>query len=166
MVGKYGEKYGDMIAGGAFFLFSVMLYRMSLDLKMSSISKFGGTVVPKAIAVIMAILSIILFTGGLLKFKNAAAAKGEPARKEEPRAQGFIPVVIVLAVAILYALLLQKIGFIIMTSLCLGAQMYVLSGFRTEKLLKFGIIAVVFSTGVYFLFVKLFYLMLPSGILG
>ncbi len=63
----------------------------------------------------------------------------------------------------LYYKLLKKVGFLILTPLYFfGSSML----FGYKKKIKCAIIAVVFSTAIYFLFVKVFMVILPRGILG
>ena len=63
----------------------------------------------------------------------------------------------------LYYAFLKKIGFLILTPVYLFLSM-LLFGYR--KWIRMVIYSVVFSTGVYYLFVKVFLVLLPKGLLG
>jgi hypothetical protein len=66
----------------------------------------------------------------------------------------------------LYALLITKVGFLITTTVYLFIQINILSPKQSRKHLMFAIISVVASVVIYYIFVKVFNLMLPAGILG
>ena len=63
----------------------------------------------------------------------------------------------------IYYSLLKKVGFLILTPIYLYAS-FVLFGYR--KWIRGILYSVAFSTTVYFLFVKVFLVLLPKGILG
>ena len=72
-------------------------------------------------------------------------------------------VVMVLLGLVLYALFLQSVGFIICTFLLVIYQARVLQPGRWVRNIVIGAI---FSVSVYFIFVKILNVMLPSGLLG
>ena len=63
----------------------------------------------------------------------------------------------------LYYTFLKKVGFLVLTPVFLFAS-FMLFGYR--KWIRGAIYSVAFSTAVYFLFVKVFLVLLPKGILG
>jgi putative tricarboxylic transport membrane protein len=65
-----------------------------------------------------------------------------------------------------YAALLPMVGFMITTAVYLFLQINILAENQHRKPVLFGIISVVTSVSVYYLFVMVFHLMLPAGILG
>lgn len=70
---------------------------------------------------------------------------------------------IMLVFTLLYYFLIKPVGFLITTPLYLFAS-FILFGYK--KKLKGAIIALIFSVSVYFLFTKVFLVILPRGILG
>lgn len=66
---------------------------------------------------------------------------------------------------IIYALLMKSIGFVIMTFIYMMAQMFILKEGKKNWLLMV-IISLVMSVGIYFLFTRIFNIMLPAGILS
>ena len=70
---------------------------------------------------------------------------------------------IMLLLTLLYYKLLKPVGFLLTTPLYLFAS-FILFGYK--KKVKAAIIAIVFSVVVYFLFTKVFLVILPRGILG
>ncbi len=77
-----------------------------------------------------------------------------------------IPVLATMGLIIVYLLLLREIGFLIMTTIYLVLQMYVLAKPAQRNLPLFLVIAVVVAGVVYYVFRYFFNLMLPTGILG
>ena len=70
---------------------------------------------------------------------------------------------IMLALTLLYYYLLKPVGFLITTPIYLFAS-FILFGYKRK--LKGAVIALIFSIAVYFLFTKVFLVILPRGILG
>ena len=71
--------------------------------------------------------------------------------------------VLILFGLLLYTVFLQPVGFIICTSLLVIYQARVLERGRWIRNIVIGL---VFSIGVYFIFVKVLNVMLPAGVLG
>lgn len=161
------KKYSDIISGGVFLLFSLILLAMSQKIEVSTISEYGGSIVPQGIAVLMAILSFLVVVGGVKKLKaDKPGSTDEIEADVDSRNKGFIPLAGIIIVSAMYVFLLNSIGFIIMTSICLSCQMFILSGLRRKKIPLFIIVSTLFTLGIEYVFVNVFYLMLPSGILG
>ena len=66
---------------------------------------------------------------------------------------------------IVYAVLMKSVGFIITTFVYMMAQMLILREGKKNWLLMV-IISLVMSVGIYFLFTRVFNIMLPAGILS
>ena len=70
---------------------------------------------------------------------------------------------LILLALFIYAVILEPVGFIICTSLLVIYQARVLERGRWIRNIVIGL---VFSIGVYFIFVKVLNVMLPAGVLG
>ncbi len=68
-----------------------------------------------------------------------------------------------IALSWLYYSFLKKVGFLLLTPVFLLAS-FILFGYR--KWIRAVLYSIGFSTGIYFLFVKVFLVLLPKGILG
>jgi hypothetical protein len=75
-------------------------------------------------------------------------------------------VILTIGLIAVYILLMPVVGFLIMTALYLFCQIVLLMPPDIKNYLLAAEIAVVFSVGVYFLFVQGLTLILPRGILG
>ncbi|MFQ3621011.1 MAG: tripartite tricarboxylate transporter TctB family protein, partial [Spirochaetales bacterium] len=118
-------------------------------------------------ATLLAILSLVLMVQSVTK-KASSRADGtsiggeldiDAQKKRRKRVQ------LTFLLILLYLILLEPIGFLITTTLYLFFQFWVLSKGK-PKLPLYGIIAILTSLGVYYLFVRVFILFLPPGILG
>lgn len=155
------KKYWDLASGIFLLVFSVALFIGAQNVKTLSISSVGSGTFPSFIAVLLAIVSVAIIVGGARK------ARG-PDEKQKP-VEGkprMWAVVATFAIMASYALLMPKVGFIIMTTVYLFAQMYIMASKEHQRPVVFGIVSVVTSVSVYYLFVLVFNLMLPAGILG
>ena len=83
--------------------------------------------------------------------------------------QGTRCMIITLALIAVYIFCLEPIGFLLSTFVYLVIQMLVLadeSHRKKKDILLFVLLSLVVSAGIYLLFTRVFYLMLPSGLLG
>ncbi len=144
------NKTADRIAAVAFLAVGSLFMAESLRLSKSAYgSAVGPNVFPFLLGLVLALLSIkLLFeTRG---YKDSAGEK--PPRQ-------YKKFLIIFVAAILYAALLETIGYVIMTFL------FLVVGFQTMAkgaLWKSVVIAAGFSLGVYGLYVKLLQGTLPS----
>ncbi len=155
------KKYGDIIAGSFMILFAAAMYVSSLDIKMLTVSRIGAAFMPQIAAILFAVTGVIIVLDGI-KTMREAAGRNQDEKPEPVRAKA---VVATLASILAYVLLLEKIGFVIMTTLYLFAQFNILADKTERKIPMFLITAVVVSVVVYWVFVNAFQLMLPAGIL-
>lgn len=155
------KKYWDLASGIFLFAFSIVLFLGAQKVKTLSVSSVGSGTFPSFIAVLLAIVSVAIIVGGVKKAR-------EPDEKTEKAAEKtrLWAVLATFAIMALYALLMPKVGFIITTMAYLFAQMYIMAAKEHQKPVLFGIISIVTSVSVYYMFVKIFNLMLPAGILG
>ncbi len=160
------KKYKDVILGLALIFLGSGLYILSFGIKSVALNLIKADFFPRLIAGLFVILGAILLVTGLKKSRSYV----EPTEKELPfwKNDGTISMLETLALIALYVLLMKSVGFVIMTFVYLVAQMYVLTpkDKRTKKnLLLFIVISLIASFGIYLLFVRAFYLILPAGIL-
>ncbi len=155
------KKYWDLASGIFLLVFSVVLFIGAKNVKTLSVSSVGSGTFPSIIAVILAIVSVAIIVGGVKKARGpdekSKAAEGKPR---------MWAVLATFAIMAIYATLMPTLGFMITTAAYLFAQMYIMAAKEHQKPVLFGIISVVASVSIYYMFVKVFSLMLPAGILG
>lgn len=155
------KKYWDLASGIFLFFFSIALFAGAMNVKTLEISTFGSGFFPKVVAVMLALTSIPIMLGGLKmakgKYETADASKGTPRTKA---------VALTFAIMVAYAALLPIAGFMITTVVYLFLQINILSENQHRRPLLFFGISVISSVAIYYLFAKVFNLMLPAGFLG
>lgn len=161
------RKYKDAIVGGLVILAAVGLFAASLTIQSLSLNLIKADFFPKMDAILLGILGIALLWDGLRKAGQASEeSKGE---EKSGMSQGTRCMIITLALIAVYIFCLEPIGFLLSTFVYLVIQMLVLadeSHRKKKDILLFVILSLVVSVGIYLLFTRVFYLMLPSGLLG
>lgn len=160
------KKYKDVFCGSALILLGVGLYIASFGIKSVALNLIKADFFPRLDAALLVILGLILVVTGLAKAQHYQPAE----EKDIPfwENDGTISMLETLGLIALYIFALKPVGFVIATFVYLVAQMYVLAPRekRTRKnMVLFVVISLITSIVVYLVFVKVFYLMLPAGIL-
>lgn len=162
----------DFITGGVVAVVAVFMFIMSF-----SFEEFAGATVgvgvefmPRVIAVLMLITAgVIMINAYRNRNKQIKVIDGETGlevEEEDPNSKNYKKLGISLGAMIFYALLTQFIGFLLASILYLITQMFILSDNDKKKLILIGVISIIISVIVYFIFRNIFYVMLPQGILG
>lgn len=136
---------------------SVMIFTSSYTIKTNMFSQFSSSLLPRTVAILMFFLGALEV---LVSWKSEN--KGKPATSK----QAAIQVSISIASMLVYALSIEFVGFIIMTTLLMFVQMLIISNWKYKKSVAYLIISAGSSVAFYYLFSHVFYLMLPQGILG
>ena len=160
------KKYRDVFCGAFLILLAAGLYAASFGIKSVALNLIKADFFPRLDAALLLVLGVILVVSGFLKAKQAQPEAGEtvPFWKND----GTISMLETLVLLVLYIGLMKPLGFVITTVFYLIAQMYTLTPRekRTKRnLALFVVISLITSLAIYLLFTKVFYLMLPAGIL-
>lgn len=152
----------EILSGVIFFLIAVALYAGSYAIVVTTNDAMGPQFFPRTVAVIMGLLAVVQVAGGLKKEKKEQGDEGTGGFKARAAAT--------IAILFAYALLVQTVGFVIMTALYLMAQILLL---LPEKRLKSrkgivitAVVSVVTPIFIYELFYRAFSIFLPTGLLG
>ncbi|MCD8169681.1 MAG: tripartite tricarboxylate transporter TctB family protein [Clostridiales bacterium] len=152
----------EILSGVIFFLIAVALYAGSYAIVVTTNDAMGPQFFPRTVAVIMGLLAGVQVAGGLKKEKKEQGDEGMGGFNARAAAT--------IAILFAYALLVQTVGFIIMTALYLMAQILLL---LPEKRLKSrkgivitAVVSVVTPIFIYELFYRAFSIFLPTGLLG
>ena len=156
------KKYMDIISGAFILLLSVVFFVGAYSIVSFADSKYGASITPRVVSVIMAILSTTLIISGIRNLKvekrtgiNKASTKQSNENKITYYTLGLITI---------YIALINVIGFPVMTAIYIALQLFVLSGLKMKKLLLGAIVGIVSSTLIYLIFSKALYIQLPLGI--
>ena len=152
----------EILSGVIFFLIAVALYAGSYAIVVTTNDAMGPQFFPRTVAVIMGLLAVVQVAGGLKKEKKEQGDEGTGGFNARAAAT--------IAILFAYALLVQTVGFIIMTALYLMAQILLL---LPEKRLKSrkgivitAVVSVVTPIFIYEVFYRAFSIFLPTGLLG
>lgn len=152
------EKYKDIYAGAFILILGAILFAASFSVPRGAAVTIGSDFMPKVTCGLMTVLGLWICRSGVAAAKNyEEKGSGEEKHYKEL----FASVVLLL----IYMLLLVPVGFVIMTAIYVGAQATVLAPKEKKNPVKFGIIGVMTSAVIYFIFRNVFVLMLPAGIL-
>lgn len=156
----------NVYSGIFFFLFSVFLYAESYNMSVSKADPIGPQMFPRVVALCIALLAVWQIIKNCRDQKLAAV----DSESTENRKKLNIPILLTIALLIAYPLLLESVGFIILTSIYLFCQIFLLlpkGSIRNKReVITAAAVSVLFSLLLYFLFNKVFQIILPAGILG
>lgn len=135
-----------------------IIFFISADAMPDSDRGIGPGDYPKVICAVLFVLGVIQLASTLI------SSKGFPLIDFKTiNGRYLLRALIMLSFTVLYYKLMRKVGFLITTPIYLFAS-FMLFGYK-KKIIA-AVIAIVFSVVVYFLFTKVFLVVLPRGILG
>lgn len=152
----------EIASGVVFFLVAAGLYAGSYSIVVTKADAMGPQFFPRTVAVIMGILGILQAASGLKKTNVTEDKKSSGGLNMRSAAT--------IGILFLYAFLVQKVGFIIMTAFYLLGQILLLLPKESLKSRKSILLTAVVSIAapilIYQLFYRAFSIFLPAGILG
>lgn len=156
------SKYKDIILGVVLLIITGIYYSGTfMELKFA-MSDYGAAFVPRIYTGMAAIISILMIITGIWKIKtNQIDSKITRLNKKNTK-----KVITVISILIGYVLLLPRLGFLTDTVLVLIVLINVLASEKTLKLKNVMLYSVIAGITINWLFVKVFYLRLPVGIIG
>ncbi len=151
----------DVVAGGAMFVFAVGYLVAAFAIPQPSFENVavGPKAAPVAIGVAMAVASLALAIRGYVWGKSERDVTiGEEAPSQDP-----VKLAVVALLLLAYILIFEPLGYAISTFLfMLAVTMYL----DREHWVRNLIYALIFSAVVYSIFVFVFGVQLPAGVLG
>ena len=163
------EKKKDMIVGLVFLILGIAGLIMAINfadpviaLKQTISSKFF----PEVVCVIMIVFPVLLIISSYIGAKNMTEDEREKEEAgDKPEYKRVVATFVAFAV---YILLMDKIGFLIMSIIYLPIQMYALAPVEKQgkkNIILYVILGVIASFVIYYMFVYGFKVILPKGIL-
>lgn len=147
----------DLYFGSGILLVSALIIFGSKSLPASD-QGLGAGGFPLFIGICLAFMGLILAVRSILRIRKQTEADIKKLNKRDLLLAGALAVSF-----LIYTLLVKPLGYILATFCFFLLFMYM---FGERRWLRMILISVVFSVGVYFLFQKVFFVMLPSGLLG
>ncbi|MDR1106884.1 MAG: tripartite tricarboxylate transporter TctB family protein [Treponema sp.] len=155
-------KNGDILAGAVLFLIGMFMLINAAVFGRAINTGIGADFFPKIVSCALMTVSAGLLRSGI-KAEKASAANN----KTEPVKKGNYPVfAAVLVVFLSYVFIMPVLGFIITTIPFLFFLMLLLVPKKKRNIPLFLGVSSGVSLGTYLLFVKVFFVMLPMGLLG
>ncbi|MGD9666403.1 MAG: tripartite tricarboxylate transporter TctB family protein [Synergistaceae bacterium] len=143
----------EVIVGTFSAVFSIVYTIAALRLPDAAI---GSPMAPKYFPLVVGLMAVALSLGLIIK----SLRTGDVSKKSKTPDQGYWILIVGLIISCLvYAALLERIGFLISTPLFLGAMLFIVNGIRGWK--ANILTAVGFSFGVWYIFEKIFMITLP-----
>ncbi|MDY0287186.1 MAG: tripartite tricarboxylate transporter TctB family protein [Sphaerochaeta sp.] len=160
-------KKNKPLVGALFLLVLAILYLLGANTihiyKGAGASSVGSAFYPRVLGwLLLGLCSIQVFTV-LKQMKAKTVEENEEASENLPN---YITILLTIVSTGVYIALLEPIGFLIMSALYVFALILILSPKKKRKLVFAALLSLTSSIIIYFLFVKGFSLVLPSGILG
>ena len=159
-------RYKDILGGLFWLLVAVGMFYASFNIRVLAIgsgstSFVGSGFMPRLVAVGMVILSCIIIWQSWQKNKvtdRSASSKDSCSVRET-----YLPVVVSVALLVVYIAFMEKLGFVIMTAVYLCGQMLILATAEHRKPVLFVVVSIVSALAIYYTFVEVFQLMLPEN---
>ncbi len=166
------ESKRDLITGAVLLFCTAVYFWKSFEIRV--FSGDGATIisartVPQIWAVFMAVLSLILIVRSVLRYKKENVQADKKTEKSNNFFKEYSTVICTFVLIIIYALLIENIGYLICTTLYIIIQIPLLTEKtrRTKKTIILSVIvAILFSVITNYLFVNIFNVPLPEGLLG
>jgi putative tricarboxylic transport membrane protein len=165
------SRYKDAATGLFSVVLGLALFVLSFQVKDFASIGVGAGFLPRLAAILFVALGASLaakdFAGARSAPRTGAKASADAdASGRAGAAGGSRQVYLSILLLCAYAALLQPVGFIITSALFIFFQTVILSKGLKRNYLLFGVVSVVSSVVAYFLFVRVFQVMIPAGILG
>ncbi|MDR3200098.1 MAG: tripartite tricarboxylate transporter TctB family protein [Spirochaetales bacterium] len=161
----------NIVSGAVLAFFSITVFMLSLNISTFTglgAAPLGSAFIPRLWSVCLALLSFSLFFRGIRertvyvkagKIKPFVFKFSEFCRKHSEVILTFVSIAV-------YTALIGFVGFTIMSTLYLFAQILILTPAGKRNFLAAGIVSVVVAVLVDYIFVSLLHVLLPRGILG
>lgn len=164
-------RWKDVISALALIVISITMFFASNGLEAKTRMDIGPDFMPKLVAVLTLALSVVLLVQGLRRNMASgvagAAAGGDaapPARRGGliERHADWLSLLLIVA----YTLAFEPLGYLVATALYLFMQFIVMAKAEERRYVAFAVVAVIVSGLSYYVFLRLFYVFLPTGLLG
>ena len=162
----------NITAGLVLTAFSMFVIWQSFHIRVfvsSGAPPLNSAAVPRMWGGILLLLSLMLLVRGLLQYR-VFRKSGKKAPEIKINVVDFFrnhyPVILTFVLLAIYIVLMQIVGFLIMTALYLFAQILVLSPLGRKKYVFSAILSVGMAVLVTYIFTVPFSVLLPRGILG
>jgi hypothetical protein len=162
------KNHADLITGVVLVLAGIGLYIATYGIRIVPFS-VSATVLPRICAALLSIEGFLLAIQGCIAIKrsNPDSGKGnDPKKSSEARLKPTLYFFVTLLMFSAYLLAFKPVGFFISTPVFLIALIKWLAPGGDKKWLQYVIAAIITTAVVFVIFVQIFQVMLPGGLLG
>ena len=160
----------NFLTGVGVIILGLFMYFASFDIQEFIRTRVGASFVPRVASSLFVILGGILILGSFrctVPTETPEYATEEEEEEEGEKVFGGLPAVFLsLILMIAYVGLMESVGFIITSVVYIFLQILVLAKQGPHNYLVFGLISIVVPIVVFYLFVNVFKVLIPAGILG
>lgn len=160
------SKYKDTVVGAVVILISIVLFIASFFIQEFTRTSLGAGFVPQVTAIIFCALGIVLIVRERRAAPKQVSAQASARPGKVVGLAGPLPVVLNILLFVIYLLLLEKIGFTILTPIYIFFQILLLTYPAKYRLGWFAVLSIIVGVVSYYMFVNFFQVMLPNGILS
>ena len=157
----------DVFIGIAFLALSGLLFWASLDIRDFASVGVGASFVPRLIAGLFLLLGLALtITGSRSTIESTYAESDDPSSDtEDPIFGGPLAVTITVLLMCGYVFIMQTLGFVIASIGYVFLQTLVLTKNAEKRYVLFLVTSILSTIAAYYLFVVVFGISLPAGLL-
>ncbi|GGJ80448.1 tripartite tricarboxylate transporter TctB family protein [Pseudomonas matsuisoli] len=160
-----GAQRLDVLTGVISLGLSALLFWASLDVKDFGSIGVGASFVPKLTAVLFLLVGLALIGGAFAASKTSdVPADAKPEGEQTTGGIGAVALSVVLMAG--YVAALDAVGFMISSVVYVFLQILILCKQHRRRYLMFALTSVVPAVALYYLFVDVFDISLPAGVLG
>jgi len=160
------SRYGEMSFGAAIMLAAAGLFMMAGNVQdfMLSSNSVGASFMPRIAASILLLLGLVTFMAAWRITPTAMTQQTNRQEKENTGGLFFTLISIVLMIG--YIALLDTLGFVIASAIYIFCQILILRKQAPKRWITFLLVALFLPVSAYLLFVYVFDVMVPAGLLG
>ena len=167
-MGSLKSKYKSNLICGLVFLaiaIAVGVYAQTIHVGTLNFGAVNSRTFPTICAVVIGLLSLCLIVQSVLGLRKAPEPTKEELEAEKKERKRLLDVLAAIILVMLSILLLEPVGYLIVTPLFLFALIMLITPKSVRKPVKFIVLSVVTSVLVYVVFRYGFSVQLPMGIL-
>ena len=156
----------NFLTGSGVIVLSLVMYFASFDIQEFMQTRVGASFMPRIASFLFIILGGLLIFGSFRCFVPEET-KRSAAESSEKKVFGGMPAVFLsLLLMTAYVGMMERVGFILTSIVYIFLQILVLEKRGNRNYMVFGLISIAVPIVVFYLFVNVFKVLIPAGILG
>ncbi|NJP36248.1 tripartite tricarboxylate transporter TctB family protein [Alkalicoccus luteus] len=156
---------GEIIVLLLLIIFSGLIFMQGDEFAHLNESQLGPGTFPQLIAVLLAVLSLVLLIRKIIDMKRAAGTGASAGEQFRAFIHEYKLVIIMFAMLTVYIVLIDVIGFVVMTLLFVIAAGLLIGPKKRKNIVILVCVSVVLTFSTYLFFQNVLYVRFPSGIL-